>query len=221
MLETKYSSLLTVLLVLIIIAIIGLGGYLGYSYYKNYTIKNDADENVSTFIEETENKNKDNQDGSDLGISDDINSTEASLASKENKYKGFNYIGAIQIPKIDVKYFVLEGPPDAQRLNTSVVALYPQKATLNSVGNVVITGHNYRNGLFFSDIKKLQNGDKITITDLDGNKVTYEVYNVFQAQQDDTDFYNRDTDGKREITLSSCTDASDENRVIVEAREAE
>ena len=79
-------------------------------------------------------------------------------------------------------------------------------------------GHNYRNGMFFSDNKKLSNGDKIYITDLNGNRVTYNIYNVFQTSVNDTSFYNRDTDGAMEVTLSTCTDASDDQRVIVEAR---
>ena len=86
---------------------------------------------------------------------------------------------------------------------------------MNSVGNVVLVGHNYRNGQFFSNNKKLANGDRIYITDLYGNKVTYIVYNVFQTNVNDTESYNRDTDGKMEITLSTCTDASNDQRIIV------
>ena len=56
MFETKYSKLLTILLVIIIVTIIGLGGYLGYNYYKNYTIGNDAEKYVSSFVEEVGNK---------------------------------------------------------------------------------------------------------------------------------------------------------------------
>ena len=90
---------------------------------------------------------------------------------------------------------------------------------MNSVGNVVLIGHNYRNGQFFSNNKKLVNGDKIYITDLKGNKVTYVVYNVYQTSVSDTESYNRDTNGKREITLSTCTDASNDQRIIVLAAE--
>ena len=40
----------------------------------------------------------------------------------------------------------------------------------NEIGNFCIVGHNYRNGLFFSNNKKLEKGDKIYITDLDDNE---------------------------------------------------
>ena len=127
-------------------------------------------------------------------------------------------IGTIEIPKTNANYPVLQDPPTVKKLETSVAALYPQNAELNTVGNVVIVGHNYRNGLFFSDNKKLTNGDQIYITDLNGNRVTYTVYNVFQTAENDTSFFNRDTDGAMEITLSTCTDASDDQRIIVQAR---
>ena len=55
MLETKYSKFLTILLVIIIVAVIGLVGYLAFNYYRNYSIENDSNQYVSTFIEEVQN----------------------------------------------------------------------------------------------------------------------------------------------------------------------
>lgn len=89
---------------------------------------------------------------------------------------------------------------------------------INKVGNTVIQGHNYRNGMFFSNLKKMSNGDKIYITDTDGVKITYEAYSIFEAGETDTSFYKRDTAGLREITLSTCTDDGSA-RTIVLAKE--
>lgn len=70
----------------------------------------------------------------------------------------------------------------------------------------------------FSNLSKLANGNNIILTDTSGNKVKYEVYRNFTANATDASFYNRDTNGKREITLSTCTeDAS--VRTIIFARE--
>ena len=218
MFETKYSKFLTVLLVIIIVAVIGLVGYLGYNFYRNYTINNDSDKFVSSFVEEVGDNN--NTPVEDTGsISNSIDAAEANSSNSGPKtYKGFNYIGTIEIPATDIRYPVLQDPPTVKKLEVAVAALYPQNAELNKPGNVVIAGHNYRNGLFFSNNKKLKNGDEIYITDLNGNKVKYEVYNVFQTNQNDTSFFNRDTDGAMEITLSTCTDASNDQRIIVEAK---
>ena len=133
-------------------------------------------------------------------------------------YKGFYVSGTIEIPKTGLSCPVLE-KPTRKALETSVATLWPKDAVLNSKGNVVIVGHNYRNGRFFSNNKKISNGDKIYITDLDGKKITYIVYKTFEAAEDDTSFYNRDTNGAREITLSTCTDDS-KARTIVLAKES-
>ena len=146
-----------------------------------------------------------------------LETTSSSSTSTTKTYKGFNVIGTIEIPSTNIKYPVLNDPPTVKKLETSVVALYPSNTQLNTVGNVVIVGHNYRNGLFFSNNKKLKNGDKIYITDTDGKRVTYVIYKTFQAAENDTSFYNRDTDGAMEITLSTCTDDSSA-RIIVCAK---
>ena len=223
MFEAKYSKFLTVLLVFIIVAVVGLGAFLGVSYYKKYSTDKDSEQFVSTFTEdldETEKNQTENVQGEGGSIADNISQAEvAKSTGKKKQYKGFNSIGTIEIPKTGVSYPVLEDPPTVKKLETAITAVFPEGAVLNTVGNVVLIGHNYRNGQFFSNNKKLANGDKIYITDLNGDKVTYIVYKVYQTGVNDTSSYNRDTDGKREITLSTCTDASNDQRIIVLAAE--
>ena len=220
MFETKYSKFLTVLLIVIIVAIIGLGGYLVYNYYKDYKTGSDANKYVSSFVDEVGNTTT--QDNTVQGsISDNITSAETGANnSKKQTYKGFNVLGTIEIPKTNVKYPVLEGPASNNKIEVAVAVQYPLNVELNKVGNVVIAGHNYRNGTFFSDNKKLSNGDKVYITDLNGDKVEYTIYNTFITALNDNSFYNRDTDGKKEITLYSCTDDLT-GRLIIEARAEE
>ena len=126
-------------------------------------------------------------------------------------------IGYITIPKTNVKQPIIESvTPEA--LNTAVALLYPSNAKLNEPGNIVIIGHNYRNGQFFSNNKKLAIGDKIYIKDTQGKEVAYTIYQKFETSEQDTSFYNRDTNGKAEVTLSTCTDDA-KARTIILARE--
>ncbi len=223
MFEAKYSKFLTVLLIVIIAAVVGLGAFLGVSYYKKYSTDKDSEKFVSTFTEdigETDQNSTEEIPPEGGSIAENITQAEVSQSTgKKKQYKGFNAIGTIEIPKTGVSYPVLEDPPTVKKLETAITAVFPEGATLNTVGNVVLIGHNYRNGQFFSNNKKLTNGDKIYITDLNGNKVTYIVYKVYQTSVGDTESYNRDTDGKREITLSTCTDASNDQRILVLAAE--
>ena len=90
---------------------------------------------------------------------------------------------------------------------------------LNQIGNTVIAGHNYRNGGFFGNNKKLELGDKIYITDAYGNKVEYTITNKYLTTDTDFEYASRDTQGKREISLSTCTsDAS--KRLVIWAKES-
>ena len=224
----KYSKVLTVLLVIIIIAVIGLLGYVGYNAYMNHSIQKSASDYVEAFEGEKETTTIDSSGGGDgeaenqVGLEDlNIESSQDTTQTKAKRkvqYKGFDTVGTIQIPATNANYPVL-AKTTKKSLETSVAVLYPDNAELNQEGNVVIVGHNYRNGTFFSNNKKLKIGDKINITDLYGKKITYIIYNIFEANQNDTSFYNRDTNGAKEITLSTCTDASNDMRLIIEAKE--
>ena len=223
----KYNKVLTVILILIIVAIIALLGYLAFNYFTNKNTQNGASEYVDAFDQTIATEAP--TDGSEASESPEndeaLNTVETGNSESSSKkattvttYKGFEVLGTIKIkePGVNIKYPVLAKLSD-KALKTAVVAVYPSPTTLNTVGNVVIQGHNYRNGTFFSDLKKLSVGDSIYITDLNGKEVEYKIYNIFEASETDTSFYNRDTDGAMEITLSTCTDDS-KARTIIEAR---
>lgn len=123
----------------------------------------------------------------------------------ESTYKGFNVVGNIEIPKISINFPILEKVTKSS-LNTSVAFLYGKG--INQVGNSVIIGHNFGNGMFFSNLYKLENGDYIKITDMENTTVNYKIYKTETTNPEDTSFYNRDTNGKKEITLSTSTNDS-------------
>lgn len=218
--SSKYGNVLTIILVIAIIAIIGIMAFIGYNIYKKYYIEKGAEQAVAQFENTVGEVNNivDNSTKEDLNSIGDIveNSTGTSSNSGvKTTYKGFNVVGTIQIPKINLKYPILE-KVTKKSLETSVAFLYGPG--LNEVGNNVIIGHNYRNGTMFSNVKKLEKGNTIYITDLSGRKVKYIVYNIYRTSGDDATYMTRNTNGKREISLSTCTDDS-KARTIVLARE--
>lgn len=123
----------------------------------------------------------------------------------ESTYQGYDVVGKIEIPKISLSLPIL-GKVTAGSLKVSVA--FQWGSGINQVGNSVIIGHNQKDGTMFSDLDKLENGDYIKITDMDDNVVNYKVYDITTTSAEDTSFYDRDTKGKREITLSSSTDDS-------------
>ncbi len=221
MFESKYSKLLTIILVIVIIAILGLLAFLGYDWYQKYFLENEA----LAFVENYTNDVKDDAtDGNTVSEDnttpstnpvDNLDKTNIVSGASENEmptFNGFNVLGTIEIPAIDLHYPILE-KANTRALETSVGFLYG--AGINQVGNSVIAGHNYRNGLFFSNNKKLNIGDTIYITDNSKNRLTYKIYQKFETTPEDVSFYSRDTGGVPEITLTTCNDNSSKRLIIL------
>ena len=219
MFESKYSKVLTVILIIVIIAIIGLLGFLGYDYYQKYIVSKETSDFVDNFQGDvtgdgnTTDGNTLNSGENPLDKLNDANITGSS--STKPMYKGFGVLGTMEIPATNLKYPILE-KVTKKSIETAIAFLYGNG--INQPGNSVIIGHNYRNGLFFFNNKKLNIGDKIYITDNSGTKLTYTIYNKFETTPEDTSFYQRDTAGKPEVTLSTCTDYSSA-RLIIFAKE--
>ena len=211
--NSKYSKFLTILLVIVIVAIVGIVGFLGYKYYKSVKTKNNSEDFVGSFLNDSNVKNSDNDtDTSDMfsGIDE---STADGTSGKVKKYNGFVVAGTIEIPATKLSCPIIsKSEYSKSALETSVVEIYGPG--LNKVGNTTIAGHNYRNGNFFSNNKKLNIGDKIYITDLDGNRVCYSIYNKYEGTDTESDYMTRDTNGAREISLSTCTDDSKARLII-------
>lgn len=217
----KYSDFLTILLIIIIIAIVAIIGILGYKYYKTYIAKNSAEDFVDTFVDgNTEGeKNNDNTTNDDIkfdGVDESENGNTTSTTGKKKQYNGFDVAGTIEIPATNLKCPILEQYTYSPKaLETSVVVLYG--VGLNQPGNTTIAGHNYRNGVFFSNNKKLNIGDKIYITDSTGKRLAYTIYNKYEAAENEADYITRDTQGATEISLTTCTDDS-KARIIILAK---
>lgn len=231
MFNSKYNKLLTGLLVVVIIAILGIITYVGINWYNSYTTGSDVDDGVDQFdgyINNTVSKNPTNNEQNNVvDIVDpviDVNNTITNTNNGGNgggtnsnrpKYKGFYMVGKIEIPKIKLNCPVLETATDSA-IEVAVAVI--SGPGINQVGNTVIIGHNYRNGTFFSNNKKLEIGDKIYLTDLSGKKVTYTIYKKYKTSTEDANYMVRDTKGKREISLSTCTDDS-KQRLVIWAKE--
>lgn len=128
-------------------------------------------------------------------------------------------IGKIKIPSINCDYPILTSETENFDTLLKIAPVKFHGANPNEIGNFCIVGHNYRNSQFFSKVPTLGNGDIIEITDSFGEKIQYEVYDKYIVVNTDTTCTSQKTNGKREITLITCTDANDEKRVIVKARE--
>ena len=133
----------------------------------------------------------------------------------ELKYQGYNVIGLIEIPKINLKYPILEKTTKAT-MRTSISRF--SGGEINSLGNVSLAGHNNYSGTMFGNNKKLKLNDKILLTDLNGQKIEYVIYNIFITNPDDVSVLETKDETIREVTLITCKNGRSE-RLIIQARE--
>lgn len=129
--------------------------------------------------------------------------------------KKYNYIGRVVIPKIGVDYAILDHWSD-ELLKVSICKFHG--ANPNEVGNLCLVGHNWRNKRFFSKVPTLEVGDIVQITDLNEKTIDYEVYDIHTVAPSNTEDTTQKTNGRREVTLITCTDDS-QQRVIVKCKE--
>ena len=238
----NFNNVLTMLLVILIVAILGVVGYFAYSMLDQQKVTTTAQttidefEKATTAVKKKQKKAVENavanevvtEDGDGRDALAELNALMENKAAEEQLaeqtedvepekvyMENYEVMGRIEIPKTKVDYPVL-GELTKKSLEIAVAIAYGPG--LNQVGNTVIYGHNYRNSMFFSNNKKLVAGDKIYITDQYGERVEYTIYRVYQTTADDATYMTRDTEGRREISLQTCTDDSSK-RIIIWAAE--
>jgi len=231
MFKSKYSTVLTIILIILIIAIIIIATVLAIGAYKDYQEEKERN-NIYTTMQDNTNIDKPDEDANNTGDDETLikpidtntagsgNTTGDGSGQATRKttkfYKEYPMIGYIKIEKTKVNYpILLDVSPGA--LDTAVGVMYPSNPKLNTPGNVVIIGHNYRNGKFFADNEQLVIGDTIKITDLDGKTLTYTIYEISTLPETDTEYITRERGDNIEISLSTCTDDG-EARLVILAR---
>lgn len=226
----KFDKALTIILIIIAIAIFVILGFWGYEYIKKVSIQNGAGQAVNEFEQllEEAKENNNNSMNDENGNAEDSSENTGQYGGYDEgeyyedydsyydggisyKYNGFNVVGTIEIPRTGIEYPIYDVATVTSMESAVGVIAGPGP---NKVGNTVIMGHNYRNGTMFSDNKYLENDDEIYITDVYGQTIRYRIYNVYTTSTSDFEYAVRKTNGKREITLASCTDDSSSRLII-------
>ena len=184
---------------------------LGTSNTDNTTMKSDSDVWIVALDGNDETSENNLTITSSSSTSDPYTGmTDTYKASNGNTYE---IVGKIKIPSINVDYSILSETSD-ELLKVSVCKFWG--ANPNQIGNLCIAGHNYRNKRFFSKVPTLKVGDIIEITDLTKKTQKYAVYDKYTVDPTDTSCTSQITNGKKIVTLITCTDDS-KQRVIVQA----
>ena len=187
-----YNFLLTILIIIAVIV----GTMLIIKYGRNYINEKRLKEVVSKIEEQ-------------IKTAHDINQI-------ENTYKGYIIDGIIEIPKIDIKYPIINDTTD-EAMKISVTKFWGPDQ-LNQIGNLSIAGHNNRDGTMFGKTKYLEINDIIKITDLNNCTVEYKIFKIYTVDPNDVSYVDSVDETAREVTLITCTKGHEE-RLIIKARE--
>ncbi|MCL2354778.1 MAG: sortase [Oscillospiraceae bacterium] len=129
---------------------------------------------------------------------------------------GFPVIAKIEIPKIDLVTYIVNESND-QSLAYSLAHFWG--AGPNQIGNFSVEGHNhYVNDCSqFAYLHRLSVGDTYFITDLEGNRIEYEIFRIHTVVPTNTSDVSQRTEGRIESTLITCTPGAF-RRLIIRGR---
>lgn len=193
------KKVINVILTLLIIAAIVVIGLIVY----NYVVSEKNDSNLAKVVTEIEQQFSNNTGNTN------------SVEPVKVQYNGFDVVGLIEIPSINIKYPIINKTNDTT-MKYSITKF--SGAEINSIGNFTVAGHNNLNGTMFGKVKRLKIGDQIKLTDLYNNTVTYEIFDIYSVDPNDVSCLDSVEENTREVTLITCTNGH-LKRLITKARE--
>lgn len=187
---------------------------LGTLFFILFNIQTEENSKSGTTIKKVNSKSYQNYQSENLETQQSTeNEQNVEKEYIETEFKGYKVCAKLNIPAINLETYVLE-ECSKQALLTSVTKFYGEEP--NKVGNFCIAGHNYGHSNMFQNIKKLKINDEIYLTDTNGNKEKYSIYDIYTVLPNETRCLSQKTDGNTELTLITCTPDS-ERRIIVKA----
>ena len=189
-----YNLIIAVLIVALIVVV----AMIVIRYGGNYLNEKEVSASLET-IEEELNKEE----------------TQQSESLPELEFKGYRVEGIIEIPKINIKYPIIDHTNE-ETMKVSITKFWGPQA--NEIGNYTVAGHNNKDGTMFGKTKYLQIGDKIKLTNLKNETIEYEIFKIYSINPDDVSCVESVENGTREITLITCTNGH-KNRLVTKARQ--
>ena len=189
-----YNLIIAVLIVALIVVV----AMIVIRYGGNYLNEKEVSASLET-IEEKLNKEE----------------TQQSESLPELEFKGYKVEGIIEIPKINIKYPIIDHTNE-ETMKVSITKFWGPQA--NEIGNYTVAGHNNKDGTMFGKTKYLQIGDKIKLTNLKNETIEYEVFKIYSIDPDDVSCVESVESETREVTLITCTNGH-KNRLVTKARQ--
>lgn len=199
------NSTLIITGILIILSGVILGFYECFQERKDKTF---SEMNVLLYESETpENKNyKEEQI---------LNNTEEpkETPSSNEEDTSFNYIGFLEIPKLNLKRGFLDINSKHNNVDSNVTVINGSTMPDEVNNNLILAAHSGScSYCYFKNLYKLKKGDKASVS-YKGKKYNYEIVKIYEVNKDGTVAIYRDY-SKNTMTLITCTRNSDTKQTV-------
>lgn len=178
-------------------------GRIAYNYYVELRDYNKAKEFLNTGKEEIE----------EIKVDIDEEEIKEQPKQEEKKTSNYNYIGVLEIPKINIKRGFLNIKDKGNNVNKNLQVIKGSDMPNVKNGNLIIAAHSGNSYIsYFKNLYKLSNED-VAYVYFNNIKYTYKVVGKYDAEKSGKVTIHRDNK-KNTLTLITCSQTDKTKQIV-------
>ena len=178
-------------------------GRIAYNYYVELRDYNKAQEFLNIGKEEVE----------EIKVDIDDEDTQEQPKQEEKKAPNYNYIGVLEIPKINIKRGFLNIKDKGNNVNKNLQVIKGSDMPNVKNGNLIIAAHSGNSYIsYFKNLHKLSNDD-VAYVYFNNIKYTYKVAGKYDAEKNGKVTIHRDNK-KNTLTLITCSQTDKTKQIV-------
>lgn len=178
-------------------------GRIGYNYYIELRDYKKAQEFLNIGKEEVE----------EIKVDIDEEEIKEQLKQEEKKTPNYNYIGVLEIPKINIKRGFLNIKDKGNNVNKNLQVIKGSDMPNVKNGNLIIAAHSGNSYIsYFKNLHKLSNDD-VAYVYFNNIKYTYKVAGKYDAEKNGKVTIHRDNK-KNTLTLITCSQTDKTKQIV-------
>ena len=178
-------------------------GRIAYNYYVELRDYNKAQEFLKIGKEESE----------EIKVDIDEEEIKEQPKQEEKKTSNYNYIGVLEIPKINIKRGFLNIKDKGNNVNKNLQVIKGSDMPNVKNGNLIIAAHSGNSYIsYFKNLHKLSNDD-VAYVYFNNIKYTYKVVGKYDAEKNGKVTIHRDNK-KNTLTLITCSQTDKTKQIV-------
>ena len=178
-------------------------GRIAYNYYVELRDYNKAQEFLNIGKEEVE----------EIKVDIDEEKIKEQPKQEEKKTPNYNYIGVLEIPKINIKRGFLNIKDKGNNVNKNLQVIKGSDMPNVKNGNLIIAAHSGNSYIsYFKNLHKLSNDD-VAYVYFNNIKYTYKVVGKYDAEKNGKVTIHRDNK-KNTLTLITCSQTDKTKQIV-------